>query len=244
MTTRLSSPAYRNVRHGLKSAPRCWLVTGAAGFIGSHLVEALLALGQRVRGLDNFSSGKKRNLNDVRTRVGAAGWSRFRCIRGDAADPKICRRACEGVDVVLHHAALVSVPLSMADPLTCHRSNVSGFLNLLCVARDAGVKRFVYASSSAVYGDDPVLPKVEDKTGRPLSPYAASKAMNETYADLFARAYRPSMHRPALLQRVRPAAGSRGRLRRGDPALDRRAIAGRPGRNQWRRQNHPRLLLR
>ncbi len=181
--------AYLRLQTRLKSTPRTWLVTGAAGFIGSHLVETLLTLNQRVRGLDSLSGGTKRNLDDVRARVSATRWSQFQFIRGDVADLPACRRACDGTELVLHHAALVSVPLSIAEPLACHRSNVSGFLNLLRAARDAGAKRFVYASSSAVYGDDPTLPKVEDTTGRPLSPYAASKAMNETYAGLFARVY-------------------------------------------------------
>jgi UDP-N-acetylglucosamine 4-epimerase len=164
-------------------------VSGTAGFIGSSLVEALLRLDQRVIGLDNFATGKKRNLEEVRDRVSVSQWKRFKFTDGDIADAKICRRVCAGADVVLHHAALVSVPLSLAEPVACHQINVTGFLNMLVAARDRGVKRFVFASSSAVYGDDPVLPKVESQLGRPLSPYAATKAMNETYAELFSRAY-------------------------------------------------------
>jgi UDP-N-acetylglucosamine 4-epimerase len=165
------------------------LVTGVAGFIGSHLLEELLRLDQEVVGLDNFSTGSKTNLDEVRSQVTSAQWSRFRFVEGDLADAEACRRACAGVDLVLHQAALGSVPRSIEDPLGSHRSNVTGFLNLFVAARDARVRRVVYASSSAVYGDDPNLPKVESKTGRPLSPYAATKAMNETYAGVFARAY-------------------------------------------------------
>jgi UDP-N-acetylglucosamine/UDP-N-acetylgalactosamine 4-epimerase len=177
------------VRTALTRAPRTWLVTGVAGFIGSSLLQALLQLDQRVKGLDNFSTGKQRNLEQVRARVSSPQWARFELTEGDIAQADLCRQACAGVDFVLHHAALGSVPLSMADPLACHRSNVTGFLNMLMGARDAGVKRFVYASSSAVYGDDPALPKREETIGRPLSPYALSKSMNEAYADVFARVY-------------------------------------------------------
>ena len=171
----------------LKSAPRTWLITGVAGFIGSNLLETLLKLGQRVNGLDNFSSGKRQNLEAVQARVTASQWARFHFREGDIANPKICREACAGAEIVLHHAALVSVPLSTENPLLCHSSNVTGFLNLLLAARDAGARRLVYASSSAVYGDAAALPQVEDKVVRPLSPYAATKAMNEIYAGVFAR---------------------------------------------------------
>jgi UDP-N-acetylglucosamine 4-epimerase len=173
----------------LKSEPRSWLVTGVAGFIGSSLLEALLKLGQNVAGLDNFATGNRKNLDEVQASTSKEAWARFRFIEGDLAELPSCRLACERADYVLHHAALGSVPHSMADPLGCHQSNVTGFLNVLTAARDAGVKRFVYASSSAVYGDQPDLPKVEDKIGRPLSPYAATKLMNEIYADVFAQAY-------------------------------------------------------
>jgi len=173
----------------LRAAPKTWLVTGVAGFIGSNLLEALLKLDQRVTGLDNFSTGKKKNLEEVQALVSPAQWARFRFLEGDIGDVAACREACGRVDFVLHEAALGSVPLSMADPLGSHRSNVTGFLNMLIAARDAKVKQFVYASSSAVYGDDPGLPKVEEKVGQPLSPYAATKAINEVYAQAFALAY-------------------------------------------------------
>jgi len=166
-----------------------WLVTGVAGFIGSNLLEALLKLDQTVVGLDNFATGKQNNLDEVRVLVGARQWARFRFIAGDIGELASCRQGCEGVDFVLHQAALGSVPRSLSDPIATHQSNVSGFLNLLVAARDAKVKAFVYASSSAVYGDHPALPKLESQIGQPLSPYAATKLMNEIYADVFARAY-------------------------------------------------------
>jgi UDP-N-acetylglucosamine 4-epimerase len=181
--------AYVQLQAELKAAPRQWLVTGVAGFIGSNLLEVLLKLDQRVAGLDNLSTGKAANLTEVKARVGAEQWGRFQFIEGDIADLAVCRRACAGMDFVLHQAALGSVPLSMADPLACHRSNVTGFLNMLVAARDGRARRFVYASSSAVYGDAACLPAVEDKVGKPLSPYGASKAIDEVYAAAFARAY-------------------------------------------------------
>ena len=147
--------AYDQLQSELRAAPRTWLVTGVAGFIGSNLLEALLQLDQRVIGLDNFSTGKEKNLEQVKALVSAAQWTRFRFVAGDIADLAACRRACEGVDLVLHQAALGSVPFSMTNPLGSHRSNVTGFLNMLLAARDAKVQRFVYASSSAMYGDDP-----------------------------------------------------------------------------------------
>ena len=168
---------------------RRWLITGAAGFIGSHLVETLLALGQDVVGLDNFATGHRSNLDDVRTAVGEEGWRRLTFIEGDITDLGACRHACESVDTVLHHAALGSVPRSIADPLATHAANATGFVNVLAAAREAGVRRFVYAASSSTYGDHPALPKVEDAIGRPLSPYAATKYLNELYADVFARCY-------------------------------------------------------
>ena len=180
---------YDEIKTKLKAEPRTWLVTGVGGFIGSNLLEALLKLEQRVVGLDNFSTGKIRNLEEVRGLVSSELWRRFRFTEGDIGDLECCNRACEGTDVVLHQAALGSVPRSMEDPVGCHASNVTGFLNMLVAAREAKVRRFVYASSSAVYGDDPELPKVEERIGRPLSPYAASKAMDEVYAEAFARAY-------------------------------------------------------
>src|SRR5438876_4189713 len=166
-----------------------WLVTGVAGFIGSNLLEALLKKEQAVTGIDDFSTGHRRNLDQVEAAVSAAQWQRFRFMNGDICDPVTCHMACAGVDFVLHQAALGSVPRSLENPIASHASNVTGFLNLLVAARDAGVKRFIYASSSAVYGDSPTLPKSEEKTGHCLSPYAATKVANELYASVFARCY-------------------------------------------------------
>ncbi|MGX9782648.1 SDR family oxidoreductase [Janthinobacterium lividum] len=227
--------AYAQACARLSSAPRRWLVTGVAGFIGSHLLETLLHLGQEVRGLDNFMTGHRHNLELVRASVGEQAWRRFTFIEGDIRDPQACARACAvppqaagiglggseadgetsaadggsgpsgslagcgragpgapvvaGVDYVLHQAALGSVSRSLEDPLLCHAVNVSGFLNMLAAARDAGVRRFVYAASSATYGDHPALPKVEQHIGAPLSPYALSKYVNELYAQVYARCY-------------------------------------------------------
>jgi len=197
---------------------RTWLVTGCAGFIGSHLIEALLKLNQKVVGLDNFATGHRKNLNLVRKAVGETAWKRFHFIRGDIRKLKDCynafglkmpkvgsgkmslsdglkvtanrpQRPAHSVDIVLHQAALGSVPRSIKDPLSTHEVNVTGFVKMLMTARDAGVKRFVYASSSSVYGDSPVLPKREDRIGRQLSPYAVSKYANELYAGVFGRCY-------------------------------------------------------
>lgn len=173
----------------LEAQPRHWLVTGSAGFIGSHLLENLLRHGQQVTTLDNFATGHQRNLDQVRALVGEQAWTRHRFIEGDIAEPAACEQACVGVDVVLHQAALGSVPRSINDPQTTHRANATGFLNMLVAARDAGAKRFVYAASSSTYGDSPTLPKVEDVIGRPLSPYAVTKYLNELYADVFGRCY-------------------------------------------------------
>ncbi|MCC2973029.1 NAD-dependent epimerase/dehydratase family protein [Massilia sp. IC2-476] len=166
-----------------------WLVTGAAGFIGSNLVEALLRLGQRVTGLDNFATGHRHNLELVREAVGAAAWDSFAFIEGDIRKADDCARACEGADFVLHQAALGSVSRSIDDPVTTNDTNVGGFLNMLVAARDARVRRFVYAASSSTYGDHPDLPKVEDRIGNPLSPYAVTKYVNELYANVFGRTY-------------------------------------------------------
>jgi len=163
-----------------------WLVTGAAGFIGSHLVETLLRDGENVVALDSFATGHQKNIDEAVMRGGA---ERFRFIKGDIVELATCAEACSGVDYVLHQAALGSVPRSIERPLDTHRANVDGFINMLVAARDAKVKRFVYASSSSVYGDDPGLPKIESRTGRVLSPYAATKQMNETYARVFERSY-------------------------------------------------------
>jgi UDP-N-acetylglucosamine/UDP-N-acetylgalactosamine 4-epimerase len=166
-----------------------WLVTGSAGFIGSHLLETLLRLRQQVVSLDNFATGRPANLDEVAQRVGDQAWGRHRFIEGDIADSATCAEACEGIDIVLHQAALGSVPRSIADPLVSHRANVTGFLNMLVASRDAKVRRFVYAASSSTYGDHPALPKVEEVIGRPLSPYAATKLFNEVYAEVFGRCY-------------------------------------------------------
>lgn len=177
------------LKASLAAQPKTWLVTGVAGFIGSHLLEALLKLDQRVIGLDNFSTGYKKNLDEVRALVGEKSWARFRMVDGDICDPRTCSLACKGADFVLHQAALGSVPRSLADPAATHENNVTGFVNMAIAARDAGVKRIVFASSSAVYGDEPSSPKIEDRIGLPLSPYAASKLMNEIYAGVFSRLY-------------------------------------------------------
>ena len=165
-----------------------WLVTGAAGFIGSNLVETLLRHGQQVVGLDNFSTGFQRNLDQAVAAVPGAA-ERFTMVTGDICDRDLCDRVAAGADVVLHQAALGSVPRSMADPLATHDSNVTGFLNVLDAARRAGAGRFIYAASSSTYGDDPELPKREDRIGSPLSPYAATKWIDEIYAGVYATAY-------------------------------------------------------
>ena len=236
-----AASAYAQTCAQLSKEPRRWLVTGVAGFIGSHLLETLLKLGQEVRGLDNFMTGHRHNLEQVRTSVGEQAWRRFTFIEGDIRDPQTCARACgapaqadsqaasagdaeaggetdaadggsvrgsgsgdhclggrgragagggaAAVEFVLRQAALGSVSRSLEDPLLCHAVNVSGFLNMLAAARDAGVRRFVYAASSATYGDHPALPKVEQHIGAPLSPYALSKYVNELYAQVYARCY-------------------------------------------------------
>jgi len=186
---KLFTGAYKELRETLCARPRKWLVTGAAGFIGSNLLETLLSLDQTVVGLDNLSTGHRRNLSDVINAVGRRQAERFTFIEGDICDLAVCQSCCEGVDIVLHQAALGSVPRSIADPITTNRSNIDGFLNMLAAARDAKVKRFVYASSSSVYGDHPGLPKVESVTGNLLSPYAVTKAVNELYAAVFGKNY-------------------------------------------------------
>ncbi len=168
---------------------RQWLVTGAAGFIGSNLVETLLRNGQQVRGLDNFATGHQRNLDEVRALVGEAAWARFELVRGDIIDAQTCAAAVTGVDHILHQAALGSVPRSIADPAATNAANITGFLNILDAARRAGVTSFVYAASSSTYGDEPNLPKREDRIGNPLSPYAVTKLVNELYAGVYARTY-------------------------------------------------------
>ena len=185
----MTMQAIESVSQRLGATTRRWLVTGSAGFIGSHLVEALLKANQTVVGLDNFSTGYRGNIDEVRDAMRPDQWRRHRFVEGDIRDLAVCKAACEGVDFVLHQAALGSVPRSIADPIATNQANVDGFLNLLVAARDAGVRRFVYAASSSTYGDHPGLPKVEHEIGRPLSPYAVTKLVNELYAEVFARCY-------------------------------------------------------
>ena len=180
---------YQEVREGVAAAPKTWLITGAAGFIGSNLLEHLLKLNQRVVGLDNFATGHQSNLDEVQSLVSCEQWSRFQFMEGDIRNPEDCVRACKGVDYVLHQAALGSVPRSLNDPLTTNAANITGFLNMLVAARDAEVSSFTYAASSSTYGDHPALPKVEENIGKPLSPYAVTKYVNELYAEVFARSY-------------------------------------------------------
>ncbi len=180
---------YQNCRQALSVNPKTWLITGTAGFIGSNLLEHLLKLNQRVVGLDNFATGHQSNLDEVQSLVSPEQWSRFTFIEGDIRNLEDCARACEGVDYVLHQAALGSVPRSLNDPITTNAANITGFLNMLVAARDAGVKSFTYAASSSTYGDHPALPKVEENIGKPLSPYAVTKYVNELYAEVFARSY-------------------------------------------------------
>ena len=173
----------------LQQTPKTWLITGVAGFIGSNLLEALLKLDQRVVGLDNFATGFQRNLDEVQSLVTPEQWQRFEFIQGDIRQLADCARACASVDYVLHEAALGSVPRSINDPIQTNSANIDGFLNMLVAARDAKVQSFTYAASSSTYGDHPALPKVEDRIGKPLSPYAVTKYVNELYADVFARTY-------------------------------------------------------
>ncbi len=180
---------FESLRQQLRGQQHHWLVTGAAGFIGSNLLEQLLLLGQRVTGLDNFATGFADNLALVRERVGEQAWANFCFIEGDIRLAADCARACRGVDYVLHEAALGSVSRSIEDPIATHETNVTGFLHMLVAARDAKVKRFVYAASSSTYGDHPALPKVEPQIGHPLSPYAVTKYADELYAEVFARCY-------------------------------------------------------
>ncbi len=181
--------AFQALESRLAELPSRWVVTGAAGFIGSHLVDRLLRLGQSVVGLDNFATGYRHNLEDVRAGLEPEHWARFDFHEGDICELDGCRAVVDGADYVLHQAALGSVPRSLDDPILSNRANVDGFLNMLVASRDAGVRRFVYAASSSTYGDHPGLPKVEDEIGRPLSPYAVTKYVNELYADVFSRAY-------------------------------------------------------
>lgn len=180
---------YEEIKNRLLKEPKVWLITGVAGFIGSNLLETLLKLNQKVIGLDDFSTGYQRNIDEVKLSVTSEQWRLFEFIEGDIRNLDTCYKACKNVDYVLHQAALGSVPRSIENPITTNEVNISGFLNMLISSRDCNVKRFVYAASSSTYGDSSVLPKVEDKIGKPLSPYAITKYVNELYADIFSRIY-------------------------------------------------------
>lgn len=173
----------------LKNNPKTWLITGVAGFIGSNLLETLLLLNQKVIGLDNFATGFQHNLDEVQSLVSEQQWKNFTFFEGDIRLLEDCQKVCATVDYVLHQAALGSVPRSIADPIMTNSANITGFLNMLVAARDANVKSFTYAASSSTYGDHPALPKVEENIGKPLSPYAVTKYVNELYADVFAKTY-------------------------------------------------------
>ena len=185
----MTSTAYQNIQEKLVNQPKTWLITGVAGFIGSNLLETLLLLNQKVVGLDNFATGFQHNLDEVQGLVSTRQWEQFRFIEGDIRNLEDCESACQGIDYVLHQAALGSVPRSIADPIKTNDTNISGYLNMLVAARNAKVASFTYAASSSTYGDHPALPKVEDAIGNPLSPYAVTKYVNELYADVFSRTY-------------------------------------------------------
>lgn len=185
----MTTPLVSSFPTEIPASFRRWVITGVAGFIGSHLLEALLGQNRSVVGVDDFTTGRESNLEAVRDRVSPAQWAGFRFLRGDVADPRVLDQALSGAEAVLHQAALVSVPASIVDPVGTHRVNVTGFLELLEAVRRAGVRRVVYASSSAVYGDRSELPSREDRIGQPLSPYALSKRMNEDYAALYERCH-------------------------------------------------------
>lgn len=180
---------YEQLLEELPQSPKTWLITGVAGFIGSNLLETLLKLNQKVVGLDNFATGHERNLHEVQSLVSDEQWAGFQFINGDIRNLEDCQKACKSVDYVLHQAALGSVPRSINDPITTNATNIDGFLNMLVAARDAKVKSFTYAASSSTYGDHPGLPKIEDVIGKPLSPYAVTKYVNELYAEVFAKTY-------------------------------------------------------
>ena len=184
---------YQQIQEHLKSNQHTWLVTGVAGFIGSNLLEKLLTLNQKVVGLDNFDTGNQFNVNeaikDANNTSGKDLSNNFKFINGDIRRLKDCQKACDGIDYVLHQAALGSVPRSIEDPINTNKANIDGFLNMLVASRDSSVKRFVYAASSSTYGDHPDLPKTEDKIGNPLSPYAVTKLVNELYANVFSKTY-------------------------------------------------------
>ena len=233
--------AYTQLCEKMRAEPSTWLVTGVAGFIGSNLLEHLLKMGQTVVGLDNFLTGYQKNLDMVEALVGPEAWSRFTFIEGDIRDLDTCRKACEGVDHVLHEAALGSVPRSIDDPILSNSCNITGYLNMLVAARDAGVKSFVYAASSSTYGDSPELPKVEDKIGNPLSPYAVTKYVDELYADVFARCYGFTTvglrYFNVFGQRQDPYGAY------GHPPVVRQPAEERDRLRQRRRRDQPRLLL-
>lgn len=180
---------YQEIKEQLKATPKTWLVTGCAGFIGSNLLETLLQLDQKVVGLDNFATGHQHNLDEVKGQVSASQWQHFNFIKGDIRNIEDCSKAVSGIDYILHQAALGSVPRSITDPVLTNSANITGFLNMLVAAKDAQVASFVYAASSSTYGDHPALPKVEENIGKPLSPYAVTKYVNELYADVFNKTY-------------------------------------------------------
>lgn len=180
---------YQEIQETLLESPKTWLVTGVAGFIGSNLLETLLKLNQVVVGLDNFATGHQRNLDEVQSLVTEEQWNRFRFVKGDIRDSETCQHVVNGVDYVLHQAALGSVPRSIADPITSNAANITGFLNILDAAKEEQVASFTYAASSSTYGDHPALPKVEENIGNPLSPYAVTKYVNELYSCVYARTY-------------------------------------------------------
>ncbi|MGK2231978.1 MAG: UDP-N-acetylglucosamine 4-epimerase [Colwellia sp.] len=184
---------YDEVKKQLIQTPKTWLVTGVAGFIGSNLLETLLLLNQKVIGLDNFATGHQHNLDEVKTEVSLQQWDNFTFIKGDIRNFEDCEKALSTenltVDYILHQAALGSVPRSIADPILTNSANITGFVNMLTAAKNAKVSTFVYAASSSTYGDHPALPKVEENIGKPLSPYAVTKYVNELYADVFNKTY-------------------------------------------------------
>jgi len=180
---------YAQIKTQLSQSPKTWLITGCAGFIGSNLLEQLLTLNQTVVGLDNFATGHQHNLDEVQTQVTEQQWRCFKFIEGDIRNTEDCNQAVTNVDYILHQAALGSVPRSIADPILTNSANITGFLNMLVAAKNAKVKTFVFAASSSTYGDHPALPKVEDTIGKPLSPYAVTKYVNELYADVFNKTY-------------------------------------------------------
>jgi UDP-N-acetylglucosamine 4-epimerase len=180
---------FSEVKIQLEQTPKKWLVTGVAGFIGSNILETLLKLGQTVVGLDNFATGHQHNLDEVQSQVSAEQWVNFTFVKGDIRNFDDCQKAVSGVDYILHQAALGSVPRSIADPILTNSANITGFVNMLTAAKEEQVSTFVYAASSSTYGDHPALPKVEENIGKPLSPYAVTKYVNELYADVFNKTY-------------------------------------------------------